>query len=142
MHRLIDPTHLDDLVRVAGALHFAILLASAMVPQVLDWKQELRRLQPLTRQLVWVHGSFIVGIIIGFGVLSLVFADEMASGQPLARGLCAFIALFWGIRLVLQFTVFDASEHLSNPLLRIGYHGLTVVFVLLTVIYSVAAVQG
>jgi hypothetical protein len=58
---------LELLIFIGGILHFGILLASAAVPQVLDWKGSLAKLDGLTRQLVWVHGIFIVLVIIGFG---------------------------------------------------------------------------
>ena len=63
--------NLELLIFAGGILHFGILLASAMVPKVLDWKASLAKLDGLFRQLVWVHGAFIVLVIIGFGVLSV-----------------------------------------------------------------------
>jgi hypothetical protein len=38
-------------------------------------------------------------VIIAFGLLSLLFAVELASGTPLARGMCLFISLFWTARV-------------------------------------------
>ena len=93
------------------------------------------------RQLIWVHGAFIVLVIVGFGVLSLIFSAELATGSPLARGVCAFIALFWATRLAVQLLYFDAKAHLTSPLLKIGYRGLTVVFVYHAVVYGFAAAQ-
>ena len=106
--------NLQSLIFVSGILHFGTLLASAAVPQVLDWKAELRKLDRLTRQLVWVHGLFIVLTIIGFGFLTLLFPAELASGTALARGVCGFIAFFWSARLVIQFFVFPGNwpDHL------------------------------
>jgi hypothetical protein len=127
------------LIFVAGILHFGILLASAAVPQVLDWRTSLAKLDPLFRQLVWVHGAFIVLVIVGFGMLSALLSDQLASGTPLARGVCLFIALFWAARLGVQFFVFDAKPHLKNTFLKIGYHSLTVVFFYLAIVYSIAA---
>jgi hypothetical protein len=40
------------LILIGGVLHFGILLASALTPRVLDWRRELTKLEPLTRQLV------------------------------------------------------------------------------------------
>jgi hypothetical protein len=124
---------------IAGLLHFGILLASALVPKVLDWRESLQHLDPLFRQLVWVHGAFIVLVIVGFGLLSVVFAAELASGTRLARGVCSFIAFFWGARLAVQFFVFDPKPHLTSMFLKLGYHGLTIVFLYLVVVYSLAA---
>ena len=56
---------LTSLIFVSGILHFGTLLASAAVPQVLDWKGELQKLDKLSRQLIWVHGLFIVLVIVG-----------------------------------------------------------------------------
>ena len=131
--------NLELLIFVGGILHFGILLASAMVPKVLDWKGSLEKLDGLFRQLVWVHGAFIVLVIIGFGLLSIVLAGDLASGTPLARGTCLFISLFWAARLIVQFFVFDAKPYLKTTLLKAGYHGLTVVFVYHTVIYALVA---
>jgi len=132
-------TVLAVLILIGGILHLGILLASAAVPKVLNWRKSLQQLDTLSRQLVWVHGAFIVLVIIGFGLLSLLFAEHLASGSPLARGVCAFIAIFWAARLIVQFFVFDAQPYASTRLLKLGYRGLTLVFVYHTVVYSVAA---
>src|SRR6185503_14169974 len=83
------------LILIAGVLHFGILIASALTPRVLDWRGELAKLDRLTQQLVWVHGAFIVLVIVGFGLLSVTLPAELASGTLLARAVCGFIAFFW-----------------------------------------------
>jgi hypothetical protein len=128
--------HLETFLMVAGILHFGILIASALVPKVLDWRGELRKLPPLFAQLVWVHGGFVVLTIIGLGTISVLNAAELASGTLLARSVCGFIALFWGIRLAVQFFYFDATPYLTKLPLKLGYHALTVVFTCLTFIYT------
>ena len=132
--------NLPLLILIAGVLHFGILLASATVPQVLDWRRELQKLEPLSRQLVWVHGAFIVLVIVGFGTLSVAFADELATGSPLARAVSGFVALFWTARVALQYLYFDAKPYLHAPLLRLGYHGLTPVFLYHVAVYGAAAI--
>jgi len=130
---------LEALLYAAGILHFAVLIASALVPSVLDWRTELARLGLMTRQLVWVHGIFIVLVIIGFGALTLINVEGLAAGSVLARSVCGFIALFWTSRLAVQFFVFDPREHVKHWLLRIGNHGLTVVFAFFSIVYGWAA---
>jgi hypothetical protein len=130
---------MTGLILVAGLLHFGVLLASALVPQVLDWRTDLARVAPLTRRLVWVHGAYIVGTIVFFGVLATLLPAALAAGTPLARTLCAFIALFWSVRLLLQYRVLYAREALAGPLLATGYHGLTLVFLYFAVVFWGAA---
>ena len=131
--------NLQMLILIGGVLHFGILMASATVPKVLNWKASLGQLDRLSRQLVWVHGAFIVLVIVGFGLLSVIYAGDLATGSPLARGVCAFIAVFWATRLVVQFFFFDAKPFLTSTFLKAGYHGLSVICAYHVIIYSWAA---
>ena len=128
------------LIQLGGLIHFAILIASALTPGVLGWRRHLASLPLLLRQLFWVYGSFIVLVIVAFGTISLAHAGALASGDPLARSVSALIALFWAARLAVQWFVFDATPFLTNALLKLGYHTLTVAFVALTLIYGRAAI--
>lgn len=132
---------MKSLIQLGGLVHFAILIASALTPGVLEWRRHLATLPPLLRQLFWVYGSFIVLVIVSFGTISLTNAAALASGAPLPRSLCAMIAVFWAARLAVQWFVFDATPFLTNPLLKLGYHTLTLAFVALTLIYGRAAIH-
>lgn len=79
--------------------------------------------------------------LVAFGIISLAFSKELASGQPLSRGVCAFISIFWGIRLLIPCFVFDAKPYLRTLVLKIGYHALTVVFAWHTLVYAFAALS-
>src|SRR5204863_4398774 len=57
------------------------------------------------------------------------FPTRRSSDLPLARAVCGFIALFWGTRLFVQFFLFDARPFTTTPILKLGYHGLTIVVV-------------
>ena len=148
------------LLQVAAVLQVSILIASALTPRVLDWCKNLAVLHPFLRKLFWVYGVFIVIVIIAFATLTLLHADAMAAREPVARSLCVFIAIFWGARLFVQFAVFDwdsivvtalsrrerqsGSDCLDRarrlqPLLRLGYHLLTLLFAFLVFVYGKAA---
>jgi hypothetical protein len=130
---------MKTLLQIAAALQLSILIASALVPRVLDWRKNLAALHPFLRRLFWVYGVFIVMIIIAFAVLTFLHADAIAKGEPVARSLCVLIAVFWTARLVVQFWIFDPRPFLTNWFYRIGYHGLTIIFTTLVLIYGRAA---
>lgn len=129
------------LVVIGGILHLGLILAGALVPGTLNWKDSLGKLDHLSRQLIWVHGGYIVLIILSFALLSLIYPNELLAGTPLARAVCLFIGLFWSIRLLIQFFVFDAKPYLKNGLLKVGYHCLTLVFLYHAVVYSWIALR-
>jgi hypothetical protein len=56
----------------------------------------------------------------------------------LARSICGYLALFWGIRLALQL-VLDVRPFLTAWWLWAGEAILTLIFVFLTAVYLVAA---
>src|SRR5262249_30484398 len=124
--------NLTTLVQIGGVIQLGILLASALVPGVLDWETELRPLSTLSRRLIWVHGAFIVLVIIGLGSIALCLPNSLTDGSLLGRAVCIFIGLFWFARLGVQFFVFDARPYLVLPLLKVGYHALTVAFLYLS----------
>jgi hypothetical protein len=127
-------------ITLAGIAQLGVLFASALVPLRLNWKEELAGLKRLHRQMYWVYGGYVVLAIIAFGLMSLLYADELAAGGGLARFICGYVAVFWGIRVGLQ-AVFDVKEHLTAWWLTAGYHTLTVMFVAFTLIYGYAALR-
>lgn len=128
----------NELIVVGGVAHLLILTASAMVPFRLKWKETLAPLPRLHRQMYVIYGGYIVLSIVTFAALSLGLSAELAGGTPLARAVNGYIAVFWGVRVALQ-GVMDVKPFLSGPLDQIGYHGLTLVFLFLTLLHAWAA---
>ncbi len=111
---------LARLLFAAGVAQLGVLIASALVPFRLNWRTELSSLSRLHRQMYWVYGGYVVMAIVAFALLSILNARELAGGSGLARGVCAYIAVFWGVRVVLQ-GVFDVKAHLTAWWLKAGY---------------------
>lgn len=132
---------LVTLLKLAGLLHVGLIAAGATLPKVVQLRTHLAILPPFIRRLFWVYYGFIGMCLVCFGAASFFLADPLASGTPLARALCAFLALFWTLRLLVALFVFDVRPYLRGPLLRLGYHATNVVFVLLPVVYGWAALK-
>ena len=129
---------MTQLIVGAGAAQLGVLIASALVPIRLNWREDLQWLSRLHRQMYWVYAGYVVLSIVAFALLSLFNARELAGGGPLARGVCGYIAVFWGVRVALQ-GVFDVREHLTAWWLTLGYLALTVLFAGFTAVYALAA---
>ena len=121
-------TVLESLVTISGIVHLGTLLGSAQVPRELKFREELPKLNPLLRHWVLVAGGYIVFNIIAFGAISLVFRSELAATSDqrtvMARVFAGYVSMFWGMRLLIQFFLFDAKPFLRNWFLKLGYHGL------------------
>src|SRR5688500_8428909 len=86
----------------AGIGHFLVLVASLQVPSRLRWHEELPRLSPFNRKLLWVYGGFTVLTIVAFGVMTLVLREEMVRGDRAALALAVFIAVYWLTRVLVD----------------------------------------
>jgi hypothetical protein len=131
---------LTSLIFLAGFGQLSVLIASALVPIRLEWTTRLKGLPRLYRQLFWIYGLYIVLAIVGFSLLSLLAPAELSAGSKMGRAVCAYIALFWGIRLSLQ-AVLDVRPYLTTWWLRTGYHLLTVLFISFTALFAFAALR-
>ena len=131
---------LETCVRAAGVCQLGVLIASALVPFRLEWRGVFAALPALHRQMYWTYGAYVAGTILAFGLLAAGLPGELAAGTPLARGVCGYLALFWGARLCLL-GVFDVREHLTAWWLTAGYWALNVVFAGLFLVYGAAAVM-
>ena len=131
---------LSRFILLAGAGQLTVLIASALVPFRLKWREEMRVLPVLHRQMYWTYGGYVVLSIIALGTISLFNAEELARGSGLARGVCVYAAVFWGIRVGLQ-PVFQVKQYLTTWWLKAGYIGLTFMFAGFTAIYSWAALS-
>ena len=93
----------------AGQLFIAIL--GPMIPRLLNWKEPIAAMPLLVREVFWVHTFFISLTCAIFGVITWRFAADIASpAHELIRWFAAGIGLFWGIRCVMQWTVYSSSH--------------------------------
>jgi len=138
----MNTNHLILLLQFAGVLHLGLLCAGALMPRAVNLKASLAPLPPFIRRLFWVYYAFIGLCLVSFGSITFVFAGTLAAGSELARALCAFLAVFWTIRLVAASFIFDVRPYLANHFWRLGYHATNLAFAYLPVVYAWAALKG
>jgi RsiW-degrading membrane proteinase PrsW (M82 family) len=126
---------------LAGVGHFLILIASFQVPGKLGWKQDLVKLRPFNRKLLWVQSSFTVLTIVAFGTLTLVLRQEMLRGDRAAVGLATFVAVYWTARILVDAFYFSHEDWPKGKEFLIGHMLLTALFVFLAVTYWCVALH-
>jgi len=117
---------------LAGIGHFVVLIASFQVPRRLGWREDLAKLTPFNRKLMWVHGGFAVLTIIAFGVLILTLHREILRGDRAASGLVAFIGTYWTARIVVDFTYYEHKDWPRGRGFVAGHILLTLLFLFLS----------
>ncbi|HSS98349.1 MAG TPA: hypothetical protein VLK33_15025 [Terriglobales bacterium] len=129
-------TRLFDLdMWLAGLGHFVILFASFQVPTRLRWKEDLAKLMPFNRKLLWVQSSFTVVTIIAFGTLTLVLHKELLRGDRAALGLATFIGAYWTARILVDTFYFSHEDWPKGKMFVVGHFLLTSLFLFLAASY-------
>jgi hypothetical protein len=135
-------SHLIFFLQLAGLMHLGLLCAGALMPRAVNLRQNIAVLPTFIQKLFWVYYTFIAFCLVSFGLITFVFAGTLAAGDGLARAVCAFLAVFWTIRLIAATFIFDVRPYLKNNLWRLGYHATNIVFAYLPVVYVWAALRG
>ena len=119
----------------SSAAGIFLLVASFQVPSKLHWKEDLAKLMPLNRKLLWVQSSFTVLTIIAFGVLTLVLHGEMLRGDRSAVALVCFIAVYWTARIIVDAFYFSHPDWPSGRQFAVGHILLTTLFTAMALSY-------
>lgn len=83
-------------------------LVHVIFPKRFGWQNELKNLQLINRQLMYVHTFFVALVVFLMGVLCLTSANELVEtnlGRKVAFGLW----VFWTLRLIFQFFVYSTD---------------------------------
>ena len=69
-------------LQLAGMTQLAIAAASLAIPSQLGWREELRRLEPLTRSVFWTYAAYIWATNVALGLVTWLAAEELSGRQP------------------------------------------------------------
>src|SRR3982751_2547981 len=100
---------LGTLLRVCGSFLLGLFVLNFFVPKQFKWAEELPRLSLLNRRIMQVHAIFIALILLMMGLLLVTLPRELLSPQPLSRAVTGGLAVFWAVRLWMQWFLYDAE---------------------------------
>jgi len=123
-------------VWAAGVVHLGIAAANFILPAKLRYRENLSKVSPMIRQIFIVHSAYIVGVLVGFGVLCFFFAHDLARSSRLGKFLGGFISLFWLSRSVIQFFYYDSELKRQHRLADVAF---TLAVLFLGGVFAVAA---
>lgn len=126
-------------VFVGGGIQAAIVLANVPLPRRLQVRKHLSGVPHFLRQIFYVHWLYIVIIVALFSVLSFAFAAELTGTTRLGTFLSASMALFWLLRMALQWFYYDAEVRRQERVLDLLY-GLALI--VLVAIYGTASLRA
>lgn len=80
----------------------ALALIHVIFPKYFNWKEELKPLSLINRQMMTVHTFFIALVVFMMGLLCLTSSIELIETK-LGKTISLGLGIFWSIRLFIQF---------------------------------------
>lgn len=120
---------LDLALWLAGVGHFVTLGAGLQAPYRLGWKEDFAKLRPFNRKIFWTYYGFTGTTIVAFGSMTLALHEELLRGDRAALFLAAFIAVFWTLRIIVDFFYYDHDDWPQGLQFKVGHALLTALFV-------------
>ncbi len=127
---------LQTLIVGGGILHLLLCLVSLPIPLVLGWRAQVKKMEPLTGLVFWTYAGYIWTIHLFFSLLSLFCADELVIASKLSMGICGFITVYWGTRVILQLSCFRQAHPPRNLFEKFGELALLALFLGMIAIYG------
>ncbi|MBI2333387.1 MAG: hypothetical protein HYU84_14725 [Chloroflexi bacterium] len=100
------------LLFAGGVFHLAIAVFHLFFWRIFHWKEDLASLTRINRAIVQILNLCLTFIFFVMAYVSFVHTAELIS-TSLGRTILASIALFWILRLILQFVFFGARHRVS-----------------------------
>lgn len=118
--------------KVIGSLLIVLALSHIVFPRYFNWKEDLKSLSLINRQMMVIHTLFIALAVLLLGVLCVIAGDELVN-TTLGKKVSLGMGLFWGARFVVQF--FGYSSELWK-----GKRFETIVHVLFSLLFGYMSV--
>ncbi len=121
---------------VAGIIQVGMLLANIYLPGKLKYRENLKLVAPIVRQVFISHAIYIIGAVLLFTLITFGFAPDLTSGHGIGRFLAASMCIFWLCRIPLQIFFLDKELRRQN---RLGDVAMLLALAFLAATYGAAA---
>lgn len=101
-------------LKIVGVCFVLLSFLHIIFPKRFHWKEELRSLSLINRQIFYIHTFFIALIILLMGVLCFSSSAELTE-TILGKRVSLGFAIFWTARLLIQFFGYSSELWKGKP---------------------------
>lgn len=129
---------MKPVLEITGGLLIGLALLHVFFPRYFRWREETSGCGLLTRQILHVHTFFIGLTVFLIGLLCLTSADELLH-TALGRRITLGLAVFWGIRLLVQFFGYSPELWRGKPFETAMHILFSILWLYLTSVFVLAS---
>jgi hypothetical protein len=102
---------------------------------VFDWYNDIKKLKPLNQEIAKTYGRYIQGLNFSFGLISILFTNELKNQTGLAVALTGLIAAYWTGKVATQFSYYPMYQIPKKAIFKIGEVLMNTLFVSFSLIF-------
>ena len=116
------------LLWIGGLFNLAFLIFHDFFWKIFNWKEDLKKLMPINKAIMQVLNLMLIFVLLIFAYVTFFHGQEMQT-TDLGKTLTIFIAMFWGIRAILQLVYFGRTQPVSYVFFVIFWIGFMLYFI-------------
>lgn len=110
--------------------------------RVFDWYNDIKKLKPLNQEIAKTYGRYIQGLNFSFGLISILFAEDLKNNTSLAVALTGLIAAYWTGKVITQFAYYPMYQIPKKPIFRVGEILMNIMFIAFALIFILLFVSN
>ncbi len=114
---------------------FTALIYPYIRHKVFDWYNDIKKLKPLNQEIAKTYGRYIQGLNFSFGLISLLFTQDLKNGTGLAVAITGLIAAYWTGKLITQFAYYPMYQIPKKLIFKIGEVLMNTLFITFAVVF-------
>ena len=120
--------------KIIGTILLLLSLIHVVFPKYFNWEKELTKLSLINKQMMVIHTFFIALAVLLMGLLCL-FSTEELTHSSLGKTISLGLAIFWTIRLFIQFFGYSNKLWKGKTFETIVHVSFTVLWIYLCIIF-------
>lgn len=102
---------------------------------IFDWYNDIKKLKPLNQEIAITYGRYIQGLNFSFGLISILFTNELKNQTGLAVALTGLIAAYWTGKVITQFAYYPMYQIPKKTIYKIGEILMNTLFISFSIIF-------
>jgi len=102
---------------------------------IFDWYNDIKKLKPLNQEIAKTYGRYIQGLNFSFGLISILFTEDLKNKTGLAVALTGLIAAYWTGKVVTQFAYYPMYQIPKKRIFRLGEILMNTMFIAFSLIF-------
>lgn len=109
---------------------------------VFDWYNDIKKLKPLNQEIAKTYGRYIQGLNFSFGLISILFTEDLKNQTSLAVAITGLIAAYWTGKVITQFSYYPMYSIPKKLIFKVGEVLMNTLFISFSVIFILLFVSN